>query len=66
VHFKGSGGPTGPVIGGDVQVTTTGSTYARCTPYSYSQGSNPSALITCYDAPGGAINASFSVQWLLG
>ena len=51
---------------GDVQVTTTGSTYARCTPYSYSQGSNPSALITCYDALGGAINASFSVQWLLG
>lgn len=66
VHFKGSGGPTGPVIGGDVQVTTTGSTYARCTPYSYSQGSNPSALITCCDALGGAVNASFSVQWLLG
>jgi hypothetical protein len=34
VHFKGSGGPAGPAIGGDVQVTTTGSHYARCTPYS--------------------------------
>jgi hypothetical protein len=66
VHFKGSGGPTGPVIGGDVQVTTTGSTYARCTPFSYSQGANPSALITCYDALGGAVNVPFSVQWLLG
>jgi hypothetical protein len=66
VHFNGSGGPTGPVIGGDVQVTTTGGTFARCTPYSYSQGSSPSAFITCYDALGGAVNASFSVQWLLG
>ena len=66
VHFNGSGGPTGPVIGGDVQVTTTGGTFARCTPYSYSPGSSPSAFITCYDALGGAVNASFSVQWLLG
>ena len=65
VHFKGSGGPNAPVVGGDVQVTTFGSTYARCTPFSYSQGSNPSALITCYDALGGAVNTSFSVQWLL-
>ena len=45
---------------------SVGSSYARCTPYSYSQGSNPSAVITCYDALGGAVNASFSVQWLLG
>jgi hypothetical protein len=66
VHFKGSGGPNAPVVGGDVQVTTFGSTYARCTPFSCSQGSNPSALVTCYDALGGAVNASFSVQWLLG
>jgi hypothetical protein len=66
VHFTGSGGPTGPAVGGDVQVTTIGSTYARCTPYSYSQGSSPSARITCYDYLGGAVNASFSVQWLLG
>ncbi len=64
VHFNGSGGLTGNVIGGDVQVTTTGSTYARCTPYSYTQGTKPSALITCYDALGGAVNTSFSVQWL--
>jgi hypothetical protein len=64
VHFNGSGGPTGPATGGDVQVTTFGTRFGRCTPYSYSQGSNPSALITCYDALGGAVDAPFSVQWL--
>lgn len=66
VYFAGSEGPGGLSHGGDVQVTTTGSTYARCTPFSYAQGSTPSAYITCYDAEGGEIYASFAVQWLVG
>ncbi len=66
VYFTGSEGPGGPSHGGDVQVTTIGSTFARCTPYSYSQGSTPSAYVTCYNAGGSEIYASFAVQWMVG
>ena len=66
MHFKGSGGPQRPVVGGDVQVDHVRQhAYATVHSVQLLPGSNPSALITCYDALGGAVNTSFSVQWLL-
>lgn len=65
VRLHGSGGPFG-TNGGDVQISTVGSTDNHCRVLSWSGGANPVAYVSCVSNAGVQADSRFTIQWIVG
>jgi hypothetical protein len=65
VQFDGVGGPAA-VNGGDVQVSTVGTSDHHCSVFQWVQGTNPYAYVDCVDNSGAPAESRFTIQWVVG